>query len=198
MNHATTSPPGWAKILLRAVGIFNLVTTVLGFVCLAGSFRVLFNVLTRRNWTCPAVAPYCKISLVVVILLELPFAGALLFTAIRFVQARVSAANLYTLTVAALIIYVIGSNVLCAQLSEGVRMGVYGAYEVVTGSPTELFLEDWFLFLPHAIHVPFLYPAASVILVQLIKWLSGRAARINALQVTTTTPVADVLPLSIG
>ena len=124
---------------------------------------------------CPGFSPYCKVALIAVVLLELPFTGALLFTAIRFVQTKVSAANVYALTVVALIIYVIGTNVLCAHLSEGARIGIYGAHEAAIGSPIDLFLEDWLQFLPRAYHVPFLYPAASVILVQLIKWLSGRA-----------------------
>jgi hypothetical protein len=198
MTHATTAPPGWAKILLRTIGIVNLVTVLLGFISLGCAFSVFFRVLTRRHWTCPDFSPYCRVALIVVILLELPFASALLFTAIRFVQARVGAANLYALTVAALIIYVIGSNVLCAHLSEGARIGIYGAHEVVIGSPIDLFLEDWFLFQPRAYQVPFLYPVASVMLVQLIKWLSGRAGANQRATARDGNSSCGSLPLSIG
>ena len=91
----------------------------------------------------------------------------------RFIQAKLSAANLYSLTVAAFFIYLVGVNLLLTQASEGMRMSVCGAEYVVSYGPTAAFFDDWFLFVPRPFHVPFLYQAASVILVQLLKWRYG-------------------------
>ena len=145
--------PTWAKLVLRILGTLNAAAVLLGTSFLAES---IYRFLKGRMH--PSDAPYFPLAFATMTAIELAFASVLFVTAIRFVQARVTAANLYSLTVAALFVYFVTVTMLWrAQLP--VAMSVAAATAV--SSATTVFT---FLFL-----VPFLYPLVSVGLVQLIK-----------------------------
>jgi len=91
-------------------------------------------------------------------LIELTFVRVLLVTAIRFMQVRLSAVNLYSLSVLLLAVYFAAIQILW-QGGQAVGMSVAAATAI--SSATVVFE---FLFL-----VPFLYPLLSVVLVQLLR-----------------------------
>jgi hypothetical protein len=164
MVNANQAPPGWVKILLRTVGTVNAVAVLLGM----STLEPVYRVLTRRHFDCHII-PHCRLVLATVTAVELAFASVLLATAIRFIQARLSAANLYSLAVMMLLAYFVAVDQL-ARTGGGIALSVAAATNVA-GYVTGIFGELPFLPFPHP--PPFLYPAGSVVLVQLLKWRYG-------------------------
>lgn len=154
MPHANPAAPKWVRITFRSVGTVNAAAVLLGTSFLAHSvYRVLSNHITE-----PHDAPYFRFAFAVMALIELIFVSVLLLTAIRFMQVRVSAVNLYSLAVLLLIVYFATVQMLW-QRGQAIAMSVGAATAI--SSATVLFE---FLFL-----VPFLYPVFSVVLLQLLK-----------------------------
>ena len=164
MVDANQAPPGWVKILLRTVGTVNAVAVLLGM----STLEPVYRVLTMRHFDCHSI-PHCRLVLATVTAVELAFASVLLATAIRLIQARLSAANLYSLAVMMLFAYFVAVDQL-VRTGGGIALSVASATNVA-GYVTGIFGELPFLPFPHP--PPFLYPAGSVVLVQLLKWRYG-------------------------
>jgi len=147
--------PKLAKIVLRALGIINCVALLLGASFLLDSVhRVLTGHITE-----PHDASYFRSVFALMTLIEVVFIGILFATAIRFIQAKLSAANLYSLTVLTFIVYSVATGALW-RAGRGIGASIAAA-SGGTGSGTAPFE---FLLL-----VPFLYPLASMIFVQLLR-----------------------------
>jgi len=145
--------PKWANIALRAVGAINLATLLLGTAFLLDKvYRVLAGHITEPN-----DAPYFRLAFAVMAFIEAAFVAVFLTTAVRFIQAKLSAANLYSLAVLLHIVYHAATGMLWLA-RRGIGASIGAASSVSGIAPFE------FLFL-----VPFLYPALSVVLVQLLK-----------------------------
>ncbi len=143
----------WARLGLRTLGTLNAAAVLLGTSFVAES---IYRFLKEQMH--PSDAPYFPLAFVTMTLIELSFASVLFVTAIPFVQAKLSVANLYSLTVHALLAYFVSVGMLW-RARRPVALSIAAATAV--SSATTVFT---FLFL-----VPFLYPLASVVLVQLLK-----------------------------
>jgi hypothetical protein len=104
------------------------------------------------------------------LVINLLFLGVLLVTAIRFIQARSTAVNLYSITVLLLGVYCVGVHLLW-RAGHGIGLSVAAA----TGIGNMGIAPFVFLFVE-----PLAYPLASMALVQLLKRRYG----------TPLTPVA--------
>ena len=153
---AHISTPRWATIVLRTVGTVNTAAALLGASFLVDSvYRILTGHITE-----PRDAPYFRFAFWVMALVQLAFLGVLLVTAIRFIQAKLSAVNLYSLTVLLLVGYFVATGELwrgCDQEIAASVASATGGADIATAPFTFLLL------------VPFLYPVASVVLVQVLK-----------------------------
>ena len=158
---ANISTPKWATILLRTVGTVNAAAVLLGTSFLVDSvYRVLSGHITESH-----DAPYFRFAFSVMALIQLAFASVLLITAIRFLQAKLSAVNLYSLTVLLLVAYFVTIVTLWRSCDEEIAASVAsatGGTDIATAPFTFLLL------------VPFLYPVASVVLVQVLKKRYGK------------------------
>jgi hypothetical protein len=163
MIYANPVTPEWVKVVLRTVGMINAAALLLGTSFLVDSaYRLLTGHIIE-----PHDAPYFRVAFAVMSLIELVFASILLLTAIRFIQAKLSAVNLYSLAVLLLVVYF----AVITMLWQGHREIALSVASATAGSNATSVFE--FLFL-----IPFLYPLLSVILVQLLKrrYGSGGAA----------------------
>ncbi len=152
--------PTWAKIVLRTVGTVNAAAVSLGTVFLMDSvYRVLTGHITE-----PHDAPYFRFAFAVMALIELAFLGVLFVTAIRFIQAKLSPVNLYSLTVLLLVTYFVATGMLWRSCDREIAASVASA----TGGSGMATAPFEFLFL-----VPFLYPVVSMVLVRLLKHRYG-------------------------
>jgi hypothetical protein len=143
MTDAKQTIPKWVKVLLRTVGTINVVALVLGTSFLMDR---VYGVLTGRI-AAPESAPYFRFAFAAMALVELGFVGVLLVTAVRFIQGRLSAVNLYSFSVLLLIVYFLTVGKLWL-IGRGIGMSIAAATGVSSATaPFE------FLFL-----VPFLYP----------------------------------------
>ncbi len=139
-----------AKIALRFVGAINALVALTGVYFEFGSMRFcLFK------YSDPFTPPAFKTVFVVIMLINLAFDGILLFTAIRFLQARMSAAKLYSLAVLSLVVYGIVNSLMW-------RVGgdVGTSIAALTGVGNMGIAPFEFLFV-----VPDLYPLISAVLV---------------------------------
>ena len=139
----------------RTIGTINGLSILLGISFFLDSGYHIFT----GHQTIPADASYSPVAYIVMSLLELAFASVLLLTALRFVQLRWSAVNLYSYTVLLLIGYFVTIGAIWSRGSRAIASSVAAATAV--SSMTTVYV---FLFL-----LPFLYPIASVILLQLLK-----------------------------
>lgn len=154
--------PKSARVVLRTLGIVNSLALLLGTSFLLDSvYRVLAGHIVE-----PTGAPYFRFAFAVMALIEMIFVSVLLATAVRFIQARLSAANLYSIAVLLFIVYSVATGVLW-RTGSGIGASIAAA-SGGAGSGTAPFE---FLLL-----VPFLYPLLSMILVQLLR------QRYNSLQ----------------
>jgi hypothetical protein len=176
MIPANPATPKWVKIVLRTVGTVNAVAVLLGTSFLADS---VYRLLTGHIHE-PRDAPYFRLAFTIMSLMQLAFASVLLVTAIRFIQAKLSAVNLYSFTVLLLMGYFAATTLLWQSRRE-IALSVASA---TAGSNATAVFE--FLFL-----VPFLYPLVSVVLVQLLKrsYSSGQTPiNVPAGKKTTESP----------
>jgi hypothetical protein len=154
MTCAKPAAPKWVKIVLRTVGTVNAAAVLLGTSFLVDSIYHLLAGHIRE----PRDAPYFRLAFAVMALMQLAFASVLFVTAIRFIQAKLSAVNLYSFAVLLLMVYFAAITLLWQSRPE-IALSVASA---TAGSNATTVFE--FLLL-----VPFLYPLASVALVQLLK-----------------------------
>jgi hypothetical protein len=136
------------------IGILNCVALLVGFSFLVDS---VFQVLTGRVARLDD-APYFRLAFVVMTVIELGFFSIFLTTAVGFIRAKLSSANLYSLAVLLCVFYFVVSSML-GRVGSGVGASIGAAS---AGNATTPFI---FLFL-----APFLYPIVSVISVQLLRW----------------------------
>jgi hypothetical protein len=168
MIEASLVTPKWVKIVLRTIGTVNATAVLLGASFLVSS---VYRLLTGQMAD-PTDAPYFRFAFAIMTLINLVFVSVLLVTAIRFIRAKLSAANLYSLTVLLLIVYFVATVILW-RIGQGLGTSVAAATAVSSG--TGVFE---FLFL-----VPFLYPVMSMVFVQLLKYRYGnRQTPISARQ----------------
>ena len=100
--------PKWGKVVLRTVGAINVAAVAFGVYCLSSPF---YAILSGRMAS-PGVVPFLRSAYGAMLVINLLFLGVLLVTAIRFIQARSTAVNLYSLTVLLLGVYCIGVHLL--------------------------------------------------------------------------------------
>jgi hypothetical protein len=159
--------PAWAKVLLRIMGLVNAAALLLG------TFGVAeFGYTFLKGRMQPSESPYFALAFATMTIIELGFATVLFVTAVRFVQARLAAASLYSLTVAALFIYWAAVAMLW-RAPMRVALPVAGATAV---SNATIFFEELLL-------VPFLYPLITFVMVQ---FLTRRYSK--------STSTADCIP----
>ena len=158
------SMPTWSKVILRTIGTLNCLALLLGLSFLVDSvFQVLTGRVARIN-----DAPYFRLVFLVMTVIELVFFSVFLSTAIGFIRAKLSSANLYSLAVLLYVIYFIVSSMLW-RAGSGVGASIASAS---AGNATTPFV---FLFL-----VPFLYPVVSAISVQVLRSRYGHLQRVIA------------------
>jgi hypothetical protein len=92
--------PKWGKVVFRAVGVLNAAAVGLGVYCLSSPF---YPILSGRMAS-PCVVPFLRSAYGAMLLINLLFLGGLLVTAIRFIQARSTAVNLYSIIVLLLVV----------------------------------------------------------------------------------------------
>ncbi len=172
--------PKWARVVLRTVGVVNVALVLLGASFLVDSVRFFLIKYTPD----PSI-PYFRPAFVSMTLVNIAFLAILLATAVQFIRTRISAINLYSLIVLAEFLYAVTTGILWrAQRGIGLSVGAATGVGNMGIAPFE------FCFL-----VPFLYPVASLILLQVIRQRhSSRQPRVdNALQVLSGNPVLSTL-----
>jgi hypothetical protein len=144
--------PKWARISIRTVGTANLVLVLLGTWFLADSCRFFLTQYTEDS-------SYFRFAFVGMTLINLVFLVILLVTAVRFIQCRTSSINSYCVTVWVLLVYGYTNGALW-RVGRGIGLGIAAATGV--GNMGVAPFEFCFL-------VPYLYPVASVVLLQVLK-----------------------------
>jgi len=146
--------PKWAKAILRILGVVNCAALLLGISFLQyPAYRVLIKHAAE-----PQDAPNFRPVFATMTLVELAFIALLLLTAVQFIRAKSSSANLYSIVVLVFIVFEVGTGML------GRAGGIGTSIAVASGSVGTGTAPFEFLFL-----VPFLYPIFTMILVQLLK-----------------------------
>ncbi len=129
-----TPMPGWAKIVLRTVGIVNSVVLLLSTLFLVDHvYHVLTGQITRS-----ADAPYFGYAFAAITLIESAFLSVFLTTSISFVRTRLSAANLYSFAVVLYIPYFAITGMLW-RVGRGVGASI-GAVSAISGTVAFEFL----------------------------------------------------------
>ena len=154
MDGVTSTLPDWAKYVLRILGVVNAIIALMG---------MIFEVQSAYFFLFKCADPFRPSSIEIVFaamtFVNLAFVMVLLLTAIRFIQAKVYVANLYSVAVLILFVYGVTIRVLW-HFGGGVGMSIAGA----TGVGNMGIAPFAFLLV-----VPYLYPFLSVGLVQALK-----------------------------
>src|ERR1700733_9751934 len=143
--------PKWGKVVLRTVGAIKVAAVAFGVYCLSSPF---YPILSGRMAS-PGVVPFLRSAYGAMLVINLLFLGVLLVTAIRFIQARSTAVNLYSITVLLLGVYCVGVHLLW-RAGHGIGLSVAAA----TGIGNMGIAPFVFLFVE-----PLAYPLASMALV---------------------------------
>jgi len=157
--------PDWAKYVLRILGVVNAIIALVG---------MIWEVRSAHFFLFKYADPFRPSSFQIVFaamtLVNLAFVTVLFVTAIRFIQAKVSAVNLYSVAVSILFVYWMVIRALW-HVSGGVAASVAGA----TGVGNMGIAPFAFLLV-----VPYLYPLLSVGVVQVLKHHYGTAQPVSA------------------
>lgn len=152
--------PKWASVLFRILGVVNAVIALIG---------MIWEIQSAHFFLVKYSDPFRPSSFQVVFaamtLANLGFVTVLFVTAIRFIQANVSVANLYSVAVLILFVYGMAIRVLW-HVGGGIGMSVAGA----TGVGNMGIAPFEFLFV-----LPYLYPFLSLGFVQALKHHYGTA-----------------------
>jgi hypothetical protein len=152
--------PNRAKYVMRTLGVVNAIIAVIG---------MIWEVQSAHFFLFKYPDPFRPSSFQVVIaamaLVNLAFVTVLFLTAIRFIQAKVSIVNLYSVAVSILFVYWMVIRALW-RVGGGVATSVAAA----TGVGNMGIAPFALLFV-----VPYLYPFLSVVLVQALKHRYGTA-----------------------
>lgn len=155
--------PKWGKIALRVVGVLNSAALLLGLSLLADNvYEVLIG---RMKGTVDE--PYFYIAFATMAIIEIAFALVFLVASFRFARYNLSLVNLYSVAVALYIAYDFSIGFFIWPLRGGIGESVAAATGVSSGTVPFAFL----LFFVHPMPFP-LYPAVTVVLVQMVKWRS--------------------------
>jgi uncharacterized membrane protein len=160
---SNTAITKWAKTLLRTVGAVNATLTLLGAWFWMDSVRCLLTRHYMEQCVPEQYIPYFLPALVVMILINLLFLVILSVTAVRFIQVKISTVNSYSAAVLGIVVYYFAIHTLW-RTGHGIGMSVAAA----TGIGNLGIGPFVFCFL-----VAFLYPVASIVLLQVIRWRYG-------------------------
>lgn len=152
--------PNWAKYVLRILGVVNAIIALIGMIWEVQSVHFFLF-----KYADPFRPSSFQIAFAAMAVVNLAFVAALFMTAIRFIQAKVSVVNLYSVAVSILIVYWMVIRALW-RVGGGVAVSVAAA----TGVGNMGIAPFAFLLV-----VPYLYPFLSVGLVQMLKHHYGTA-----------------------
>lgn len=148
--------PNWAKYVLRILGMVNAIIALIG---------MILEIQSAHFFYADTNPSFSRIVFAAMALVNLAFVTVLFVTAIRFIQAKVSVIDLYSVAVLILFVYRI---VIRALWHSGGRVAVNVAG--LTGLGNMGIAPFAFLLV-----VPYLYPFLSVGLVQALKHHYGTA-----------------------
>jgi len=152
--------PKWAGVVLRILGVVNAVIALIGMI-----WEVQSAYFFLVKYSDPFRPSSFQTVFAAMTLVNLAFVTVLFVTAIRFIQANVSVANLYSVGVLTLFVYGVVIRVLW-HVGGGIRTSVAQA----TGVGNMGIAPFAFLFV-----VPYLYPFLSLGFVQAPKHHYGTA-----------------------
>ncbi len=152
--------PGWAKYVFRILGMVNAIIALIG---------MILEIQSAHFFYADTNPSFSRIVFAAMALVNLAFVTVLFVTAIRFIQAKVSVVNLYSVAVLILFVYWM---VIRALWHSGGRVAVNVA--ALTGLGNMGIAPFAFLLV-----VPYLYPFLSIGLVQGLKHHYGTAQPVS-------------------
>lgn len=150
----------WAKIVIRSVGALNSAVLLLGLSFLAES---VYGIAMGKI-KMPSDGPYFYAAFATMAAVEITFIIVFLATSFRFVRGILSAVNPYSIAVLLYVAYEVTVGLMW-RLGGGIGASIVAASGVSSGTAPFAYL----LFFVHPMPFP-LYPAVTVLLVQLVKW----------------------------
>lgn len=157
----------WAKIVIRSVGVLNSAVLLLGLSFLAESvYKTAIGQIRPRG-----AEPYFYVAFATMAAAEIVFVSVFLVASFRFVRGNLSAVNPYSIAVLLYFAYFVTSG-MAWRLGGGVGASVAAVTAVSSGTAPFALL----LCLIYPMPFP-LYPAVTVVLVQLVKW---RGVQLNS------------------
>jgi hypothetical protein len=153
MNHSHVAIPRSAKFVLRTIGVINAALGLLGASYLIDSVYRVFTKTYRSD------SPYFLAAFAGMGLIDGVLLACLMGTAFRFIQTKLSSINIYSILVLILFLH----DVIIGNLwAKGIQVGAATGMTGIGLAPFEFF----FL-------LPYLYPLASIIVLQVIKQRCG-------------------------
>ena len=154
----------WAKFVLRSVGILNCAVLLLGLSFLIESmYKVAIGQIKALS-----DGPYFYVAFATLAAAEIAFITVFLVASFRFIGGKLSAIDPYSIAVLVYVAYSVTIGLMW-RLGGGVGPSIAAATGVSSGTAPFAFL----LFFVHPMPFP-LYPAVTVVLVQLVKWRGAR------------------------
>jgi len=153
----------WAKIVIRSVGVLNSAVLLLGLSFLADSvYKIAIGQIKASS-----DEPYFYVAFATMAAIEIVFIGIFLVASYRFARGRLSAVNLYSIAVLLYVVYVPNIGLMW-RLGGSIGASIAAATGISSGTAPFAYL----LFFIHPMSFPPfpLYPALTVVLVQLVKW----------------------------
>jgi hypothetical protein len=148
--------PNWAKYVLRILGVVNAIIALIG---------MILEVQSAHFFYADPSPSSSQIVFAAMALVNLAFVTVLFVTAIQFIQAKVSAVNLYSVAVLILFVY---------WMVVRAFWHVGGGVAVIVAGATGVGNMGIVPFAALSV-VPYLYPFLSVVLVQALKHHYGTA-----------------------
>jgi hypothetical protein len=160
MVNPSTTMPRWIKIAIRTLGIVNTILVLLGAWFLTDSIRFVLATHTVDH----ASNPYLRFAFVAMTLINIAFLAILLLTAVRFIRFKISSINLYSLAVLVLVAYDYTTGALWHWKKIGISIAAATGLGNMGVAPFEF-----------CFFMPYLYPVASIVLLQIVKRRCGAA-----------------------
>ncbi|MFY9560363.1 MAG: hypothetical protein WAQ52_09035 [Terriglobales bacterium] len=146
--------PMWARFALRSIGVLNVALAAFGSYALSVAVRRILS-----SHVDDPSAPYFRHAFWALTIVNVVFLVILVATAVRFIQLRVSAVMGYSISVAVLISYTIANGALWLA-GHGIGRSI--------GSASGIGNMGIAPFVVIGV-VPYLYPVASVVLLQVLR-----------------------------
>jgi hypothetical protein len=156
----------WAKVVIRSVGVLNSAVLLLGLSFLG---EAVYKIATGQIKAL-SDEPYFYVAFATMAAAETVFISVFLVASFRFVRGNLSAIKPYSIAVLLYVAYFVASGLMW-RLGGGIGASIGAATGVSSGTAPFAFL----LFFVHPMPFP-LYPAVTVVLVQLVKW---RGVQVN-------------------